>query len=127
MQEEIIFTNWQSNIFEVINNFEILVQATTTFPEGFGLTIIEAMALKKPVIATNIPGPSDIVVDGENGFLVPPGDVKELSKKINFLLDNTSVSKRMGEKGRIVVKEKFDITKKVKIIEQIYENCLRKV
>ncbi len=127
LQEEIIFTNWQSNIFEVINNFEILVQATTTFPEGFGLTIIEAMALKKPVIATNIPGPSDIVVDGENGFLVPPGDVKELSKKINFLLDNTSVSKRMGEKGRIVVKEKFDITKKVKIIEQIYENCLRKV
>jgi len=49
----------------------MLVFPSSTFPEGFPLTCIEAMALTKPVVATKIAGPSEIVLDGVTGFLVP--------------------------------------------------------
>ncbi len=124
LQESIIFTGWIKDIREALIDLDILVQATTTFPEGFGLTIAEAMALGKPVIATDIPGPSDIVVDGQTGFLVSAGDVKAMAEKILFLLNNPAMAKSMGEEGRKRVDELFDIKKQVRKIEDLYEEVL---
>lgn len=121
---EIIFTGWRTDIKNVISDFDILVQATTTYPEGFGLTIIEAMALEKPVIATNIPGPSELVVNGETGFLISPQDYSALANSILELVNNPELAKQMGDKGRKRVEELFDIKGTLRKIEETYEEIL---
>ncbi len=125
LDRSIILAGWRNDINNVIADLDILVQATTTFPEGFGLTCIEGMALAKPVIATNIPGPSDIVIDGETGFLVTPGDIKAMAEKIIFLLDNPQSAKELGEKGKQRVESYFNIKKTVKKIEELYDEVLK--
>ena len=119
-----IFTGWRNDAMGIIADLDVLVQASTTFPEGFGLTIIEAMALKKPVIATNIPGPSDIVIDGETGFLGQPGDINMMAEKILYLLNNPDIAKKMGEAGRRRVEELFDVRKNIRQIEDVYDEAL---
>ncbi|MCM8826811.1 MAG: glycosyltransferase, partial [Candidatus Omnitrophica bacterium] len=73
------------------------------------------------VIATNIPGPSEIVLDGETGLLVPPCNPQALAEVIIKLLDNSTLAKKMGEAGRKRVEEVFEIKKTVRKIEEIYE------
>jgi glycosyltransferase involved in cell wall biosynthesis len=124
LEKNVIFTGWRDDIKNVLAGLDILVLPSTTFPEGLPNSIIEAMALSKPVIATDIPGPRDIVVDGVTGFLVPPGDTKAMAEKIIYLLDNPEIAKKMGEEGRKRVEELFDIKKQVKKIEQVYEEVL---
>jgi len=121
LNSHIIFTGWRNDISALISTFDILVQSSS-FPEGFGLTCIEAMALAKPVVATNIPGPSEIVVDGKTGFLVPPKNPSALAEAILKLLNNAVLAKKIGESGRKRAEELFDIRKNVRQIEDIYEN-----
>jgi len=120
----IIFTGWRNDIINVIADLDILIQATTSFPEGFGLTIIEAMALGKPVVASNIPGPADIIVDKKTGFLVPSKDPQILADRIINLLNNRKLAEVMGINGRKRVSELFDIKKNVRQIESIYEKVI---
>ena len=114
LERNIIFTGWRNDINNIVSSLDIFVFTSITFPEGLPNSILEAMALKRPVIATDIPGPRDIVIDGKTGFLVPPGDIKAMAEKIVYLLDNPEVAKRMGEAGRKRVEERFDIKKQVK-------------
>lgn len=67
--------------------------------EPFGLVLLEAMALKKPVVATDAGGPREIVINGETGFLVPPSDAGSLAGAIGRLLDDPSARREMGESG----------------------------
>lgn len=122
MEQNIIFTGWINEVMYAIADLDILIQATTTFLEGFGLTIIEAMVFCKPVVATDIPGPSDIVENEKTGFLVPAGDAGAMACKILYLLDHPQIAKAMGESGRERVRELFDIKKQVKKIEALYSN-----
>ena len=124
IEKNIIFTGWREDIKNIIADLDILVQATTTFPEGFGLTIAEAMAIGKPVIATNIAGPSEIVLDNKTGFLVPPGDIKAMAEKLIYFLENNNIAKDFGLQGRKRAEDLFDIKKTVSRLESIYEESL---
>ncbi len=90
--------------------------------EAWGLVATEAMACGKPVVATNVGGLPDQVVDGFNGFLVPPGDPKALADRILYLLDNPSEARRMGLNGRRLAVERFSIEKRVDGILELYES-----
>ncbi|MFZ5801308.1 MAG: glycosyltransferase, partial [Candidatus Omnitrophota bacterium] len=117
------FIGWRDDIKSITGVFDIAVQLSTK-PEGFGLTCIEAMALNKPVIATNIPGPSEIVVDGVTGFLVPPGNPQAIAEKIEYLLEHPDVAQEMGKAGRKRVEERFNIKETVRKIEKVYEEII---
>lgn len=123
LEKNVIFTGWRNDIKNVISDFDILIQCST-FPEGLPNVIIEAMASEKPVVATNIAGSSDIILNGETGFLVPPADIKAMAEKIIYLLDNPSLANIMGHKGRKRVEELFDIRKTVRSLENVYESLL---
>ncbi len=84
------------------------------WPEPFGLVAVEAMAAGKPVIASRIGGLKRIVVDKETGFLVEPGNVDELAAKIEILLDDVNLRKKMGQKARKRAEEKYDWNKIIK-------------
>ena len=92
--------------------------------EAFGLVVSEAMACGKPVIGTNVGGIPDQIIDGYNGFLIPPRNAKEIAEKILWLVENPEEAKRMGMNGRKVVEEKFDINIRINRIIKLYEELL---
>ncbi len=122
----VIFTGWRTDIREVISELDIVILASTTFPEGLPNVVIEASALGKPVVVTDIPGPPEIIEDGKTGFIVPPADIKAMSDKIIYLLNNPDIAKKMGEAGRKRCEEVFNIKNTVRQIENIYEELLNK-
>jgi glycosyltransferase involved in cell wall biosynthesis len=79
-----------------------------SYREGLGMVLLEAAAAGKPVVATNIRGPQDVVVHGETGLLVAPGDVQELAKAMLDLIRDSDKRKRLGDAARQRIAEKFD-------------------
>ena len=73
--------------------------------EGRGLVIVEAMAEGLPVVASDIPGPQELVRDGENGRLFPVGDADKLADCLELLLRNRKLRFRMGERSRSIIEE----------------------
>jgi glycosyltransferase involved in cell wall biosynthesis len=78
-----------------------------TLGEPLGKGLIEAMACGKSVIASKIGGPTEIVQSGINGILVPPGNAKVLAEKILLLANDENIRRRMGEKARETILERF--------------------
>jgi glycosyltransferase involved in cell wall biosynthesis len=75
--------------------------------EGLGITTLEAMASGLAVVGSRVGGIPETMVDGVTGVLVPPGDVGALAAAVGRLLDDEPMRRRMGEAGRVMVKEKF--------------------
>jgi glycosyltransferase involved in cell wall biosynthesis len=71
--------------------------------EGFGLVFLEAMAFAKPVVGAAAGGITDIIQDGQNGFLVPPHDPEQLARKLEVLLRDKSLRTRFGRCGSEIV------------------------
>lgn len=88
--------------------------------EGFGLTILDAMAAGKPVVATNVGAIPEIVKNGENGILVGLGDVDGMSKAICTFLHDEKLAENIGERNVNYVKERFSWAKSAKEIERLY-------
>ena len=116
----VIFAGWRNDVLDVISIMDVLVQASTTFPEGFSRTCIEAMSLDIPLVVSNISGHSEIVVDGETGFIVPPGDAKSMADAILTLINDEHLADKFARNGRKRAEEFFDLNKIVKQIENIY-------
>jgi glycosyltransferase involved in cell wall biosynthesis len=96
----------------------------TYYREGLPRTILEAMAMEKPVITTDAPGCREAVIDGFNGFLVKPKDVESLFQAMERMLTLSPEERiKMGKRGRDLVLQKFDekivIAKYLEIIEKI--------
>jgi len=124
ISEKVKFMGWRNDIYKIMSSFDVLVQATTTFPESFGNTVIEVMSLSKPVIASNVQGPNEIVVDGETGFLVRPGDAEDLANKIILLLKNKKLAKKLGKAGLERIKSKYDVKQGIKSLEKTYRGLV---
>jgi glycosyltransferase involved in cell wall biosynthesis len=91
-----------------------------SFTESFGNICAEALACATPVVASDIEGNRDIVLNGENGIFVPPGDHLELGKAIQYLMDHPKTRRRLGERGRMMVRQKFDVSVSMKRLISIY-------
>jgi glycosyltransferase involved in cell wall biosynthesis len=94
--------------------------------ESFGVSALEAQAMKVPVVATNIGGIPEVVKDGISGLLVKPKDSKELASAIIKLLGNDALRKYMGENGRKFVIEKYEWERNAEEMEELYESLARK-
>ena len=95
-------------------------------PESFGLVGIEAMSFGRPVVAFDVGGPREWLVDGKTGFLVKRGDVKGLSLRINQLLEDASLAKKMGIEGQRRVNEHYRKEIHLKRLLTIYEEALNR-
>jgi len=109
--EDVVLLNTENNT--LVNSLQrrsaVIVQKSIR--EGFGLTISEALWKETPVVASNVGGIPIQIIDGENGFLVDPFDIKDCANKIITLLQNPTIAKNMGKKGKEIVRKNFLITR----------------
>lgn len=118
----VTFTGHRSGIAQILATLDILVHCSEAEP--FGRVLIEAMAMAKPVVAFADGGVPEIVVDGQTGLLVPPGDVAALSAGIERLLQNEPLRRAMGQKGRSRVEAMFTAEEMTRNVEKVYEELL---
>jgi glycosyltransferase involved in cell wall biosynthesis len=104
---------------------DIFILPSLTRLEAFGIVGLEAMASGKPVIISDIPGVREVIEDGKEGLLTPPMGIREMASKIKKLLDNPKLRQRMGKNGRKKVIEKFEISKVVDQLEEVYEGLIK--
>ncbi|MEK8204898.1 glycosyltransferase family 4 protein [Paenibacillus sp. FSL R5-0636] len=107
----------------LMNTADLLIHTSVT-PEPFGQVIVEGMAAGLPVIASNEGGPVEIVVQGETGLLIEPGDAAILADSIKWMLDHPEERRRMADNGMKRVKEHFVIENTVKDIVDYYKGLL---
>lgn len=93
-----------------------------SYQEGFPVAILEAMSYGLPVISTPVGGIPELVVDGETGFLVAPGDIDAMVQKITLLLDNPELAARMGAAGWRRIQERFDAGVMIQQLFDIYDS-----
>jgi glycosyltransferase involved in cell wall biosynthesis len=121
LEDSFHLLGWRRDISEIINAADVLV--LTSRWEGLPRVIPQAMAASVPVVVTRVNGSPEAVKEGENGFLLTPGDINGIAEKTIFLLENPEKAKVMGQKGSFMV-EAFDIHKMVADQERLYAGLL---
>jgi len=105
LQRRIIFLGEQEDVRSALSAMDVFV-LTSRSVETFSNAALEAMAMGKPVILSNLMGASEMVEDGVNGYLYPPGDVNALVESIKALVDGAKM-REMGETSRRIVENRF--------------------
>lgn len=121
--EQIIFAGYRRDIPQVLNAMNVFV--LPSLREDLPLSPIEAMAMKKPVVATNAGGIPEVVTDGETGILVPPKDATALAKAISRILLDEQLARKMGLAGRQRVEKQFSADTISSRIQQLYSSLMR--
>ncbi len=114
----------RSDIESIINIFDIGVLAT--FTEGISNSILEYMAAGKPVIATRGGGTSEIVLDSETGFIVDVSQPNQLAEKMEVLLNDTALRKRLSMQAKLRVETMFSIDRMVNEYISLYQSVIIK-
>jgi glycosyltransferase involved in cell wall biosynthesis len=95
-----------------------------SYAEGFGLAIIEAMAMREPVIATSVGDIPRIILDGQDGLIVPTHSPAKLADSIMLLYHDSKLRHRLGVAGRAKVQDEYDLSKISRQVRAIYESVL---
>ncbi|MEW6409284.1 MAG: glycosyltransferase [Nitrospirota bacterium] len=104
---------------------EMDVFVLPSFEEALGTSVLEAMAASIPVVATNVGGIPEAIIDGVTGILVSPGDADALADAIKKLIQDKSMARRMGEEGRQRIEEHFSVEKMVEGMYDLYVSLIR--
>lgn len=126
MSELVKIVGWADNDSKIKLFRETAIFVLPSFAEGFPLVLLEAMAGGIPVITGDIAGIRDLIKNGENGFLVEPGNTAELEEAIVNLLFDRQAREKIGKKARILIREKYMFEKNIKILEEEFEKILSK-
>jgi len=119
LQNHVIFTGIRHDVPRLMRGLDLLVSPSLW--EGFGLVLLEAMAARKPILASRVSAIPEIVVDGETGRLVPPGDTDALAQGILYFLEHPDEGCRMGQAGRERLERLFPLRKMIAETAEVYE------
>ena len=123
LQETVKILPFTKNLSQIWDITDIALMPSTE-AESFGLVAAEAMLAKKPVIASNHGGVTEIVVNNKTGFLVEPNNVEALSLALNNLIVNPEMRKEFGEKGYQRVIQEFSVEKYAKNFEAAFSKLI---
>jgi glycosyltransferase involved in cell wall biosynthesis len=122
LEHSVIFTGYRKDAIKLLSGFDLFV-----FPslwEGFGLVLLEAMALKKAIVASSVSAIPESVIDGKTGILVPPRHADRLAEAILMLLNDRHLVKTMGESGYEHLQEHFTVQHMIRATETVYTNVI---
>ena len=121
--DRVIMTGYVRDVSSMYEIMDVCVHASIE-PEPFGLVIIEAMANKVPVIASDLGAPKEIITDGTNGYIVSPNQAQALADKVIQLLTDDKQREKMGENARLHVQEHYNDKNYAQTVEKIYADLL---
>ncbi|GFO70146.1 glucosyltransferase [Geomonas limicola] len=122
--ERVFFPGPSTEVFRVFAEASVVVH--TSWTESFGMALVEAQSCAVPVIAHDLEGMREVVLDGVTGYLVQPGAVEELAARLDELLGDAALRSKMGEAGRAMVERRFDMTSRVAEYRQLYDEVLNR-
>ena len=122
IRERVIFTGHRSDVASAMAAFDVVVHASTA-PEPFGRVLLEAMAVRSPVVATDAGGPAEVLTHGQDGLLVAPADVAAMARSVVSLLKDATLRKSMGEAGYSTCL-KYSMPHHVNLITGVYRKLL---
>ena len=121
---QVIWAGWQADPSPVYQASDIVVQASSTFPEGLSRVLMEAAAHGKPVIATDLVGNRALVTHQQTGLLVRPGDAAQLAEAMLTLLNDPATAHAYGRQGRQRVAESFSLEAMATQIMRLYQELV---
>lgn len=135
--EELISTlNMQNAVFlkgrvpnvkvpEVLNEFDIFCALSQLDSESFGVAVVEAMAMGKPVVVSDVDGFCEVVRDNETGYIIQRNDTDAVVSKLKELILNEDLRRQLGRAGRRRVEENYDWEKNVDTMLELYQKVKR--
>jgi glycosyltransferase involved in cell wall biosynthesis len=123
LDDRVEMVGFQRNVADWMTAADVFVHASDREP--FGIVVIEALALGTPVVATDTAGPTEVIKDGETGFLTPFGDAQALADRIDHYLSHPETACRIGKAGALRSQE-FTIDCYVKELTQVIRNVAEK-
>jgi glycosyltransferase involved in cell wall biosynthesis len=98
---------------------------STSAAEGLSNSMVEAAACSLPILAFTCEGTDEVISEGENGFVVPFGDIDRLRDKITYLMDNNAICLRMGQHSRKIAEERFNEKLHIEAMRKFYSDLKR--
>jgi glycosyltransferase involved in cell wall biosynthesis len=122
--DQTLFLGRCERVAELLSVSQVCVLSSKA--EGFSNSILEYMAAERPVVATNVGGAAEAIVENETGYLVPSGDDQLMAERIISLLRDSAKARAMGERGRIVVAQKFSSDSLLANTEALYQRLFER-
>ncbi|MGQ0607985.1 MAG: glycosyltransferase family 4 protein [Chloroflexota bacterium] len=122
ISDRIVFTGRRDDVSAL--TADLTVAVLPSLREAQGISILEAMARRRPVVASAVGGIPEVITSGVDGLLVPPADSGALASAIGSLLGSPALRERLGEAGYRTVRDQFSIDAQVKRIEVVYDEEL---
>lgn len=122
VSKNVVFVGKQPGIVDYLSVADLFILPSET--ESFGLSALEGMACEVPVVASNVGGLPEVVVDGETGYLAEVGDVESMAKYAVKILSSDTLQRKMGTFARQIAIEKFSTEKVIPLYIDYYEKIL---
>jgi len=123
LADRVIITGYRKDVADHVNAVQVLVHASI-LPEPFGRVLLEGMALRKPLVASDGGAVPEIVVDGVTGLLFRTGDSSHLAQCLERMLEDPDMASRMGDAGYRRLVDHFSTHRNVSATQQLYDRIL---
>lgn len=123
VEPHVVFTGYCRQVADALNVMALSIHAST-LPEPFGRVLLEAMAMRKPVVGSRGGAVTEIVIDGETGYTFEPGNPEDLAARVVDLLEHPDRARAFGEAGYARLVSEFHIARNVTRTMQVYDDVL---
>jgi glycosyltransferase involved in cell wall biosynthesis len=118
LRDRVTFTGQRSDIPRLLAALDLLAMPSRW--EGLPMTLLEAMAMGKAIVATRVGGIPDVIMDGREGLLVPPGDVAALASALRRVITDAPLRRGLGDRARETLLARYDVGRTARAYESLY-------
>ena len=125
LESRVTLAGGVENVPQHLSQAQIFVLASKY--EGLPLSILEAMSMGLPVVATDVGGVSEAVVNGDNGFLIDPGNTVQFTQKLNALIERPKLRRQMGQRSFLIHQRNFALDQFTERMREVYQSYISQV
>ncbi len=119
LEKRIFMLGHREDIPELLSSLDVLVHPSTA-NEGVPQAILQALAMRKPVIASDVGAIREVIIHGQTGILIPPRETQEIADRVVDLFKNPVLRERLGNEGQRLVRDSYSLERMLDRIEELY-------